>query len=103
MLQKHVVPSRMDPTPELWDDELTTEQETVDVLRRVHSLLIRHFPSKDLNCGSPVALGYHLAAACWHKDNIKVPPAPEDIRDLLRQSSPQGRHEIRSEERRVGK
>ncbi len=78
----------------LWDEEPYSGSEIRDAILQMHTLLIQKFPSRDLNCTSPVSLGRHLMAACWHRDNIKVPPAPSEIRDLLKSTSPQGRHEI---------
>lgn len=88
------LPSRLNPDPGLWGAHDRSEQEIADAIRQLHDLLVRRFPSRDLNCYSPIALGRHLMAACWHKDNILVPPAPDDIRELVKRSAPQHRNEI---------
>ncbi len=77
-----------------WCEEPIDALYLQDVLGEVHCVLVKHFPSHNLNMSSPVALGRHGMAACWCKDDIKVPPAPPDILKLLKEMGPQGRHEI---------
>lgn len=77
-----------------WADAELPAPEMAAALSRLDRALTRKFLNNGLNFGSPVALGRHLMASCWRLDGIQVPPAPPEIRQLLTEHSPQGRHEL---------
>lgn len=80
--------------PYLWTEEDLSEKATEAAISRMAALLLERFPTSDLNCTGPLALGRHCLAIAWRKDGIRVPPAPPEILTLLKGRSPQARHEI---------
>lgn len=76
-----------------WSDADLPADEMQAALWRLNGLLSRTFRNPALNFASPVALGRHLMASAWRLDNIMVPPAPPEVREILTEHSPQGRHE----------
>ncbi len=76
-----------------WAEGEPARHEMCAALARLDGLLSRKFQSNRLNLASPVALGRHLLATAWSLDGLLMPPAPPEIRALLTEHSPQGRHE----------
>lgn len=77
-----------------WFDEPVTVAAAEQGFSAADRLISKQFNLSDSNFASPVALGRHLMAAAWQRDGIKVPPAPEEVRELLTTIGPQGRHEL---------
>lgn len=76
-----------------WLASPVTADEMTMLLAQVDDLLGQKIGSRSLNWSSPVALGRHLMQTCWHLQGLRTPPAPPEIRALLTEHSPQGRHE----------
>ena len=76
-----------------WMDAPLTAEEARAAFATLDDLLARRFRNRSLNFASPVALGRHLMQSSWQQRGILVPPAPPQIRDLLVEVGPQGRHQ----------